>query len=247
MQTEAPGSSQYLPAPAPVQATPPTAYVSAQPMVVQQSVINVGSRRSVFGAVVLALLFGPLGMLYSTVLGALVMFFVSALVGIPTLGLGLLITIPLGAIWAGLSASAKNRRIGTTVSQAVPLAAPPGATAQPAVATPPAPYLAAEVPPALPRQVPPPAPPAPHAFPQVPPPAPPVVPQVATWAPVLAPDDSSATRSREDVWRVAIDMARRGTSRDQTTRYLAQYFEPEEREGLLDAIYSIPGVKTAQG
>ena len=66
------------------------------PMSVQQTtVIQVGSQKSVAGAVLLALFFGPLGMIYATVVGALVMFVISILVAIATLGLGLLITTPI--------------------------------------------------------------------------------------------------------------------------------------------------------
>ncbi len=65
--------------------------------------------KSVGLAVVLALVFGPLGMFYSTVLGAVVMFFVNLIVAFVTLGIGLLITIPIGAIWAGFAASNQNQ------------------------------------------------------------------------------------------------------------------------------------------
>lgn len=92
----------------------------APPVAVQQTtVINVGSPKSVAGAVVLALLFGPLGMLYATVVGALVMFFVNIFVAFFTLGLGLIFTIPLGAVWAGVAASNQNKRLGAMSTQAV--------------------------------------------------------------------------------------------------------------------------------
>lgn len=106
------------------------------PMVVQQTtVIHVGNQKSVAGAVLLALFFGPLGMLYATVTGALVMFVVNLIVGIPTLGLGLIVTVPIGAVWAGVSASSHNQRLGTMSAQAIaPVPAlisvpPPGAPA----------------------------------------------------------------------------------------------------------------------
>jgi hypothetical protein len=111
------------------------------PVAVQQTtVIQIGSHKSVLGAVLLAFFFGPLGMLYATVPGGLVMFFVSIIVAIPTLGLGLLITIPLGTLWAGLSANSHNKRLEAVAaqhvvtSQATP--APPAPTSQ---ALPPAP------------------------------------------------------------------------------------------------------------
>ncbi len=83
------------------------------PVAVQQTaVIQVGSPKSVVGAVLLALFFGPLGMLYATVPGALIMFLINIPLAIATLGLGLLITLPICAIWAGVAASSYNSRLG---------------------------------------------------------------------------------------------------------------------------------------
>jgi len=85
---------------------------SPPPVAVQQTtVIQVAAQKSVVGAVVLALFFGPLGMLYVTVSGALIMFVISFLVAFATLGLGLLITLPICAIWAGVAASSHNNRM----------------------------------------------------------------------------------------------------------------------------------------
>jgi len=102
-------------APPPQYAAAPPQYAAAPPMAMQQTII-VTSQKSVVGAVFLALFFGPLGMLYATVPGAIAMFFVNLLIAIPTLGLGLLVTVPAGAIWAGVAASGHNRQI-TAVSQ----------------------------------------------------------------------------------------------------------------------------------
>jgi hypothetical protein len=82
------------------------------PVTVQQTtVIQLGTQKSVVGAVLLAFFFGPLGMLYATVPGALIMFVISFVVVIATLGLGLLITLPICAIWAGIAASSHNNRL----------------------------------------------------------------------------------------------------------------------------------------
>jgi hypothetical protein len=89
------------------------------PVAVQQTtVIQVGSQKSVPGAVLLALFFGPLGMIYATVPGALIMFFINIFVAIVTLGLGLLLTLPICAIWAGVAASSHNKRLGFSSQQA---------------------------------------------------------------------------------------------------------------------------------
>ena len=113
-------------APAAQYAPPPAHYGPPASMTMQQTVINVGNRKSVGGAVILALLFGPLGMLYSTVAGAIVMFFVNLIIAIPTLGVGLLLTLPIGAVWAGVAASNNNNRLGAAVTQQ--MAAPAGPT-----------------------------------------------------------------------------------------------------------------------
>jgi hypothetical protein len=89
------------------------------PVAVQQTtVIQVGSQKSVAGAVLLALFFGPLGMIYATVPGALIMFFINIFVAIVTLGLGLLLTLPICAVWAGVAASSHNKRLGVSSQQA---------------------------------------------------------------------------------------------------------------------------------
>lgn len=103
---------------------PPSAGAASPPVAVQQTtVIQVGSRKNVLGAVLLALFFGPLGMIYATVTGALVMFVVNIVVLIATLGLGLIVTVPLGALWAGIAASNHNDSLGVA-AQAVASGAP---------------------------------------------------------------------------------------------------------------------------
>lgn len=97
-----------------VAGTPPP----PSPVAVQQTtVIQVGTQKSVVGAVLLALFFGPLGMLYVTVSGALIMFVISFLVAFATLGLGLLITLPICAVWAGVTASSHNNRMQALATQ----------------------------------------------------------------------------------------------------------------------------------
>ena len=62
-------------------------------------------------AAMLAALFGPLGMLYSTVWGAVIMFVISLLVGFVTLGFGLLLTWPICVVWAALAAKSFNKKL----------------------------------------------------------------------------------------------------------------------------------------
>lgn len=73
--------------------------------------IVIGAHKSVTLAVLLAFLFGPLGMLYSTVGGGLIMMLLSFLVIPLTLGAGIVLLIPTYMIWAGLAASSSNSRL----------------------------------------------------------------------------------------------------------------------------------------
>lgn len=70
---------------------------------------NSAPPKSVGTAVVLAILFGPLGMLYSTILGAVVMFFINLILVFLTAGLGLFLSFPAGAVWAAVAAQNHNR------------------------------------------------------------------------------------------------------------------------------------------
>ena len=64
-------------------------------------------------AFLLTFFFGPLGMLYSTVSGALIMFFVSILIGIATLGMGLILTQIICIIWAVGAVDSSNKKLIT--------------------------------------------------------------------------------------------------------------------------------------
>jgi len=76
-----------------------------------QPVIIVASTKSTGLAIILALLFGPLGLLYSSVLAAVVMFIVSIPVVIFTAGLGLLLTQPICAVWAAVAVMSRNKKL----------------------------------------------------------------------------------------------------------------------------------------
>lgn len=68
-------------------------------------------RKSVGLALLLAAVFGPLGMLYTTVAGAIVMLLVSAVVGALTAGIGLVVTWPVCVLWSCVSAARSQRRM----------------------------------------------------------------------------------------------------------------------------------------
>jgi hypothetical protein len=73
-------------------------------------IIQKGPPKSVAAAFFLAFLFGPLGMLYSTPIGALVMFLVYIVVGIATAGVGLMVAWPVCMVWACKAASESQRQ-----------------------------------------------------------------------------------------------------------------------------------------
>lgn len=55
--------------------------------------------KDIHAALVLPFFLGPVGMLYSTFRGALVMLLVHLVVGLPTMGFGLIFTWPIGMLW----------------------------------------------------------------------------------------------------------------------------------------------------
>lgn len=75
--------------------------------------IVVTQTKSVGIALLLSFLFGPLGMLYSTVAGALVMFIVNVGALLLTAGFGLLLTWPIGMVWAAMAANGSNAKLLT--------------------------------------------------------------------------------------------------------------------------------------
>lgn len=65
-------------------------------------------------AIILTVLFGPLGMFYSTIVGAVVMSILSAIIGLLTAGLGLVITWPICVVWAAIATSNYNKKLMST-------------------------------------------------------------------------------------------------------------------------------------
>lgn len=73
--------------------------------------IVVTTTKSMGLAIILGVLFGPLGLLYSTIPGAVVMFVVNLLVGLVTFGLGLFFTWPICGVWAAIATSSYNKQL----------------------------------------------------------------------------------------------------------------------------------------
>lgn len=66
-------------------------------------------RKSTILALVLTVFFGPFGMLYSTVPGAIIMLVAYVAIGIPTLGWGLAVLHPIAIIWGVWAAHRTNQ------------------------------------------------------------------------------------------------------------------------------------------
>lgn len=83
--------------------------VQAQPQVIiAQSPKNMGI------ALLLAFLFGPIGLCYSTVKGGIIMFLISLVVALVTLGFGVLIMWIPCVIWAYIATNNYNKELMTT-------------------------------------------------------------------------------------------------------------------------------------
>ena len=77
----------------------------------QRQVLVVRAPKSVGVSIMLTIFFGPLGLLYSSVAGGLVMLVVSVVVGFLTLGIGLFVTHPICIIWGAVAASTYNKKL----------------------------------------------------------------------------------------------------------------------------------------
>ncbi len=69
------------------------------------------NQKSMGLALLLSFIFGPLGMLYSTIMGGIIMFIVAIPVVLFTGGIGLLLTIPLGMVWSASAVNSYNRKL----------------------------------------------------------------------------------------------------------------------------------------
>lgn len=77
----------------------------------QQRPTVVVSKKSMGVSILLTILFGPLGMFYSTVSGAIIMLIISVIIAIFTAGIGILITWPVCIIWGAMSTSSYNQKL----------------------------------------------------------------------------------------------------------------------------------------
>jgi hypothetical protein len=104
---------QQQPPPPPYGYQPQPIYVTQQVMVPTH--FATVAPKSVGTALILAFLFGPLGLLYASVTGGIVMFIITLVVAIPTLGFGLLLTVPACMVWAAIATNNYNTRLTSGV------------------------------------------------------------------------------------------------------------------------------------
>ncbi|MDY3326949.1 hypothetical protein PG299_03845 [Riemerella anatipestifer] len=76
-----------------------------------EKIVVVAPTKSVGISLLLTFFFGPLGMLYSTVVGALVMLLVSGVAVFLTLGISIFFTQPICMIWGAMAAHRHNKKI----------------------------------------------------------------------------------------------------------------------------------------
>jgi hypothetical protein len=81
---------------------------SENPAAASSHVIVVAPQKNMGMAILLTVFLGPLGMLYSTIAGGIIMFFINILMLLFTAGFGLLITWPISIVWAAIAARKKN-------------------------------------------------------------------------------------------------------------------------------------------
>jgi len=72
--------------------------------------VIVKTQKSPTTAALLGFFFGPLGMFYATIPGAVIMLVISGIIGFFTLGFGLLITIPICSLWAYIAVKNQNTK-----------------------------------------------------------------------------------------------------------------------------------------
>lgn len=77
------------------------------------TIIHAKPQKSVVAAFFLTLFFGPLGLLYATVAGGIVLIILAILIGVVTFGFGALITWPVSIIW-GVVAAMMSKRTPST-------------------------------------------------------------------------------------------------------------------------------------
>jgi|BioPla2DNA2_1021312.scaffolds.fasta_scaffold27576_3 hypothetical protein len=82
-----------------------------QPVASRPQTVIALAPKSMGIALLLTFFFGSIGMLYATITGAIIMIIIELIVGIFTLGFGLLITHPICMVWSAIAVSNYNKKL----------------------------------------------------------------------------------------------------------------------------------------
>jgi len=80
------------------------------------TIVAVGQKKSMVVALLLTFFFGPLGLLYATVSGGLILLVLTIIIGFFTLGLGFIIGWIASMIWAVIAVNSNNSKFNNTIN-----------------------------------------------------------------------------------------------------------------------------------
>lgn len=81
-----------------------------QKLTTPQTIIVVNKQKSAAIAILLTIFFGPLGLLYSSVIGGVVMIILGLVIGLITFGIGLVVVWVGSIIWAAVAVAMINKK-----------------------------------------------------------------------------------------------------------------------------------------
>ena len=73
-------------------------------------IVVIATQKSIGVALLLAFFFGPLGLLYASIIGGIIMIALSTIVGFLTLGIGLIFTWIVCLVWAAVAVTMHNKK-----------------------------------------------------------------------------------------------------------------------------------------
>lgn len=77
-----------------------------------QQIVFITKQKSVLVAFLLTFFFGPLGLLYASVIGGITLMVLGFIIGIMTLGIGLVFAWVASIIWAVVAVNMHNKKTG---------------------------------------------------------------------------------------------------------------------------------------
>ena len=83
------------------------------------AILAVGQKKSMGIALLLTFFFGPLGLLYSSVAGGLILLVLTIVIGLITLGIGFFVGWIASMIWAAVAVNSHNAKIMNTYSKSI--------------------------------------------------------------------------------------------------------------------------------